>query len=336
MKILFERSKEHSALSRAELLSCLDSEAAPHTILDDNEDVLLVETKADHELIQSLAERLAFTFVIDEMIFACPMTIEDLVAQAKRHPLSRGGTIAIRCKNRGSALDPAAVIDRLGDVYTKDRRVNLVHPDIELRVVLTAGTAYVGVKRAEIDTSHFQQRRGHLRPFLSPVTMHPKLARALVNLSGVKKKEMLLDPFCGTGGILIEAGLLGVHVIGSDVEKKMIEGCRRNLEFYHLDTYELHCVDIGDIAQYAPSVDAVVTDFPYAKATTTKGEKPEKLYDRAFETITRILNKKRRAVIGLSSENMVSMGETYLTLMDVFPVRAHRSLTRFFVVYEKT
>jgi tRNA G10 N-methylase Trm11 len=94
-------------------------------------------------------------------------------------------------------------------------------------------------------------------------------------------------------------------------------------------------VDIGDIAQYTPCVDAVVTDFPYAKATTTKGEKPQKLYDRAFEAIARILRNKRRAVIGLSSEVVVVIGEKYLTLVDVFPVRAHRSLTRYFVVYSK-
>jgi tRNA (guanine10-N2)-dimethyltransferase len=335
MKILFERSKEHSALSRAELLTCLELEAKPYTILNENEDVLLIETKRNNTVIGNLAERLAFTFLIDELVFSCPATIHELAAQAKRHLLPMEGTIAIRCKNRGSVLNPAQVIDCLGDFYTKDRKVDLVHPDIELRAVLTMETAYVGIKKAEINTSHFQQRRGHLRPFLSPVTMHPKIARALVNLSAVKKNEVLLDPFCGTGGILIEAGLLGIRVIGSDVEKKMIDGCRRNLEFYHLNNYELRCVDIGDIAQYTPCVDAVVTDFPYAKATTTKGEKPQKLYDRAFETIAGILGNKKRAVIGLSSKDMVSIGQNYLTLVNVFPVRAHRSLTRYFVVYTK-
>jgi tRNA (guanine10-N2)-dimethyltransferase len=335
MKVLFERSKEHSALSHAELLICLDVEAEPYAVLDENEDILLIETKKNKTVIENLAGRLAFTFLIDELVFSCPATIRELVAQAKRHPLPLEGTIAIRCKTRGSLLDQAEVIDSLGDVYTKNRGVNLVHPDIELRAVLTANTAYVGIKKAEINTSHFQQRRGHLRPFLSPVTMHPKIARALVNLSAVKKDEVLLDPFCGTGGILIEAGLLGIRVIGSDIEKKMIDGCRRNLEFYHLNKYELRCADIGDIAQFAPCVDAVVTDFPYAKSTTTKGEKPRELYDRAFETVARILGKKKRAVIGLSSEEMVSIGGKYLTLVNVFPVRAHRSLTRYFVVYTK-
>ncbi len=44
--------------------------------------------------------------------------------------------------------------------------------------------------------------------------MSPKLARCMVNLTGVKENDLVLDPFCGTGGILIEAGIMGARVIG--------------------------------------------------------------------------------------------------------------------------
>jgi len=332
---MFERSKEQSTLSCAEILACLNAETPTYTVVDANEDVLLAEVETDDTVVRDLADRLAFTFIIDELLFSCPAAIHDIGERARQHPLTIEGTIAIRCKSRTSSLDSAQVIDRLGDVYTKNRKVDLTHPEIELRAVVTEKTAYVGIKKAEINTSHFQQRRGHLRPFLSPITLHPKIARALVNLSSIKKNEMLLDPFCGTGGILIEAGLLGVHVIGSDIEKKMIEGCRKNLEFYHLKNYELYCVDIGDIRNHVRSVDAVVTDFPYAKATTTKGEQLHQLYSRGFEQISHVLKKNGHAVIGLSSEEMIAVGKNYLSLVDVFPIRAHRSLTRYFVVYQR-
>jgi tRNA (guanine10-N2)-dimethyltransferase len=335
MTLMFELSKDQSALSYAEVIACLEAEKVPHHIIDANEDVIIVDVKPNDAIIKDLAGRLAFTFIIDEFLFSCPATIDEIGAQAKRHPLQAKGTIAIRCKNRGSHLDMALVIDRLGDVYTKNRKVDLSHPEVELRAVVTFDTMYFGIKKAEINTSRFQQRRGHLRPFLSPITMHPKIARALVNLSSVQKNEVLLDPFCGTGGILIEAMLMGIRVVGNDIEKKMIEGCRKNLEFYHLKDYELYCMDIADIADHVRSVDAVVTDFPYAKATTTKGEKLQKLYNRGFETISRVLGENKRAVIGLSSEEMVTMGENYLRLVNVFPIRAHRSLTRYFVVYQK-
>jgi tRNA (guanine10-N2)-dimethyltransferase len=334
-RFLFELSREHATLPCAEALTCLNAEAPKYTVRDVQPDVLIVEMNATDAVIQTLSNRLAFTFLIDELVFSCPATLDDILREAAHHPLPREGSIAIRCKNRSSTLDSLQVIDRLGDVYTKDRKVALTNPDIELRALLTDTIAYVGMKKAEVNTSHFQQRRGHLRPFLSPVTMHPKIARALVNLSSVKKNQVLLDPFCGTGGILIEAGLLGVRVIGSDIEQKMIDGCRKNLEFYNLSQYQLYRVDIGGISQHVRSVDAVVTDFPYAKATTTKGEQLRQLYNRGFEHISALLKKNRRAVIGLSNEEMITLGEPYLSVVDVFPIRAHRSLTRYFVVYEK-
>ena len=51
----------------------------------------------------------------------------------------------------------------------------------------------------------------------------------------VKKNETLLDPFCGTGGILIEAGILGINIIGSDIDKKLVYGCKENLNFYNIN-----------------------------------------------------------------------------------------------------
>ena len=200
--------------------------------------------------------------------------------------------------------------------------------------MVSEDTAYVGIRKASLDTSHFHQRRGHLRPFLLPITLHPKIARCLVNLSSIKTHETLLDPFCGTGGILLEASLLGIHVIGSDIEQKMIDGCQKNLEFYHVKNFSLFRADIGDISKYVPCVDAVVTDFPYARATTTKGEQLRTLYERAFQSISHILKKKGKAVIGLSSNDILGIGERYLSLVESYPMKTHRSLTRHFVVFK--
>jgi len=336
MKLMFELSKEQKTLPCAEVIACLHAENIMYTVIPSNEDVLIVEIKTNDSIIQTLAERLAFTFVIDELLFSCPATLDDIVRCAEKHPLMNDGSIAIRCKNRSSSIHSEHLIDRLGDIYTKNRSVNLTHPEIELRAVVTDKTAYVGIKKATLETSHFQKRRGHLRPFLLPITLHPKVARALVNLSSIKKQETLLDPFCGTGGILLEAGLLGINIIGSDIEKKMIEGCQKNLEFYHLKNFKLFCADIGDVSKYVPSVDAIVTDFPYARATTTKGEQLTQLYNRGFENISQILKKNGRAVIGLSSKEILTIGQKYLSVVETFPIKAHRSLTRYFVVYRNS
>jgi tRNA (guanine10-N2)-dimethyltransferase len=151
----------------------------------------------------------------------------------------------------------------------------------------------------------------------------------------VKKNQVLLDPFCGTGGILLEAGLIGVKVIGSDIEDKMIVGSKKTLDFYNIDNYELYCTDIGKIKDFVNCVDVVVTDLPYGKSTTTKGESIVDLYERSFKNIYDVVKKNGRVVVGLSDKNMISVGERYFASVGCYEFREHRSLTRYFIVFQK-
>ena len=43
------------------------------------------------------------------------------------------------------------------------------------------------------------------------------------------RPKVIIDPFCGTGGIAIEAQKIGLEVLASDLDKEMVEGTRRNL-----------------------------------------------------------------------------------------------------------
>jgi tRNA (guanine10-N2)-dimethyltransferase len=59
----------------------------------------------------------------------------------------------------------------------------------------------------------------------------PKLAQIMINLANPKESSWVIDPFCGTGVILQEALLMGFKTLGSDIEKRMIEYSRENLEW---------------------------------------------------------------------------------------------------------
>ncbi len=50
----------------------------------------------------------------------------------------------------------------------------------------------------------------------------PKLAQIMINGAGIQAQDMLWDPFCGTGTILIEAALLNKTVLGSDKDKAAV------------------------------------------------------------------------------------------------------------------
>jgi len=64
----------------------------------------------------------------------------------------------------------------------------------------------------------------------SELSISPRLAKIMINLSEVKKGK-LVDGFCGIGAILAEALLQGIPVIGIDKDKDALDGAKKNLEW---------------------------------------------------------------------------------------------------------
>ena len=63
----------------------------------------------------------------------------------------------------------------------------------------------------------------------------PKLAQILVNLAVRDSQNLkIYDPFCGTGTVLAEAGLLGFENLGSDIDSRMVEFSQKNLAVLNL------------------------------------------------------------------------------------------------------
>ncbi len=62
----------------------------------------------------------------------------------------------------------------------------------------------------------------------------PKLAQTIINLATGQKKSnaaTILDPFCGTGVVLQEAGLMGYAAYGTDLEERMVRYSRDNIQW---------------------------------------------------------------------------------------------------------
>ena len=79
------------------------------------------------------------------------------------------------------------------------------------------------------ETEAFKERSTE-RPFVtSGISLSSRLARVLVNIAGVSKGKVLLDPFCGSGTILGEALLKGADCIGIDRNHGSVERTKKNL-----------------------------------------------------------------------------------------------------------
>jgi tRNA G10 N-methylase Trm11 len=99
------------------------------------------------------------------------------------------------------------------------------------------------------------------KPYRTSNSLPTRLARALVNLVSPPARS-ILDPFCGTGSILLEARALGLTAFGMDWNPKMVSMSRRNLEHFG---YTAEVVR-GNALECQRSADAIVTDLPYGRS----------------------------------------------------------------------
>jgi len=338
MRVIFELSKEYHSLPADEVISSIKGEKINYNLLEKNEDVVVVDAKEDK--LDRLAGRIALSFFLDKFLFSCKADPKEIrkICSGIKISIDKNKSFRVRCNNRAKnkRVNSLEVEREVGGIFATNYRVNLRKPDFEIRVVVTDEKAYVGFKLFEIDRKSFEKRKAQHRPFFSPISLHPKLARALVNISEISENEVFLDPFCGTGGILIEAALIDAKIIGSDISKKMVNGCKRNLEYYGIKEYKLYQCDIGEIPKFVDEVDAVATDFPYGRSTSTCGERITTLYERGAKAIYEVLKKGRKAVVGLPNEDALHILDGYLKREKVYVCRVHKSLTRYFGVYKKT
>jgi len=84
----------------------------------------------------------------------------------------------------------------------------------------------------------------------------PKLAQTIVNLgvggSTPSTNTLVLDPFCGTGVVLQEAALMGFGMYGTDLEPRMIDFSRKNLEWLSERSRTPECIlEVGDATSHA-------------------------------------------------------------------------------------
>ena len=103
-------------------------------------------------------------------------------------------------------------------------------------------------------------RRHDAKPYRTSSSLPARLARALVNLVA-PPAQSILDPFCGTGSILLEVAALGLQPYGMDNNTKMAGMSRRNLAHFGYAAQ----VALGDALDCAQTADAIVTDLPYGR-----------------------------------------------------------------------
>lgn len=109
----------------------------------------------------------------------------------------------------------------------------------------------------------------------------PKLAQIIINLTCPPTGSTVLDPFCGTGVVLQEALLMNYAVYGTDLEPRMIEYSKDNLDWLHQKrdgNFDIR-LEVGDAVKHKwQPVPDVVAGETYLGKPLSKEPSPDLLH----------------------------------------------------------
>lgn len=247
---------------------------------------------------------------------------------------------------RAVRLDPktrwtgATVQNDLGRAWAKTVPVNLSAPEEVVTGFLCNDDVHVGRQLWTADPSRFAARAPNQRTFIHPVVTDPRIARAMVNLAQPPPAGVVWDPFCGTGGHLLEAADMGLRVVGSDVDPRMVEGTRANLAQHGWQGTVLES-DVRSAPQALEAarvgrVDAVVSDLPFGRSASTRGVARESLYEDAFAAVASCIEPGTLVCFGMPDEASARHARPGFAPLACIPVRVHGSLTRYVCVHRRT
>ncbi|MHA1238490.1 MAG: DNA methyltransferase [Candidatus Odinarchaeia archaeon] len=339
LKIFFLLSGEHATLPFSECVAILESEGFNYKIVEKLDQVFIV--KCSERAAKRVVNRAGMVYMCGNVLY--DGSIDDFnVKKLDLSSLTIEGakTFAVRFKRVKNYRKDVSLLQLAKHVggfiheYFKPKlKTDLEQPELLFQGVITSDDRLVfGLVLGKNKKKEFYLRKGKFRPFFYPGIMEPKLARVMVNLTRVKKGDILLDPFIGTGGIGIEAGLIGCKVIGMDLDKKMIYGSRTNLTHYNVINWHLIYGDARRIP--LSKVDGITTDPPYGISATTMGEKAENLISEFLSQCEVILPRKKYLCFALPSKlNFANIKfPSRLHIIETHEMYVHRSLTRRILV----
>ena len=201
--------------------------------------------------------------------------------------------------------------------------------DLSLRVHLTQERTTVAVR---IAPQPLHRRRYRIAS--RPGALHPPLARALVLLAAPRRSGVLLDPFCGTGTIPIEAKLAypQLRAVGSDVDRAAVEAARENAAAAAV-TAELLVSDAGHLPLADDAIDSVAANPPWAlrvPATGTLGAG----FERFWPELARVLRPGGHAALLVPQDAAVPPGLLGLQTVQRFPVRVSGAVVDVLVLVQ--
>lgn len=188
---------------------------------------ILLELGPSQNLIEAIIELIRLHPRGRKIVFAFtafgthPSISQKFPLELKR-ALKEEGFLARWFADTEGNVSPAAV-----------KKAGLLEEGYDICLFTNGTTRFIGFTDAVQDPDAWTLR-DMSRPFRDAKNgmLPPKLARLLVNLAGADTNRHLLDPFCGSGTIPMEASLLGYRKItGSDIDRQQVQDTEGNMRW---------------------------------------------------------------------------------------------------------
>jgi tRNA (guanine10-N2)-dimethyltransferase len=342
-KLFFIISGEHPTLPEAELKAILEAENCQFHLLESAPKLSLVE--APQSCLEVVSTRSSMCTISGVHVLECPNDRADIEKAIKESGLSSalkpGDSFSVRVVKVGRVRDNRssealeAYVGKMVQQTVQGLSVDLVRPRKSLLGIVYDGKFILGIEKYRREPGGFSRRRPRQRPVFHPSTMPPKLARCMVNLARPRKGDLILDPFCGVGGILIEADLIGCRTLGCDIRLKKVQDSLVNMKYFGLEPVGMVLADAR--APPFKEIDTIVTDPPYGTAASTHGSTTREILKRFFRGAYEILSPGSCICIGSPRKAEInSLGnDAGFDLVELHEVYVHRSLTRVISVFRR-
>ncbi len=321
--IAFVLSGECSALAEGEIDALYASIGKCPKKIAKNDNLLLIENNVPKETVSQISfSHEAFL----DCKLASPNTISEVLLDIG---IKKSDTFCVRTKGFPNNSKKER---ELGEIIYESVHagVSLNDPKIPVYCISFGDTIVVSTNR--IGSSDFSSRDPNARPFFHPLSLSPKLARLFLNLAAIPKGGCVLDPFCGSGSILIEAKEIGFKAIGRDLDKKMLYGSNKNLSYYGLSAK----LEEGDATEIPDrELDAIVSDPPYARASKMFNRELLDLYSKFIASAYNALKSGGRLVMALPHDARIAYASVGFKAIGEYDIYVHKSLTRRVYVLEK-
>jgi len=156
--------------------------------------------------------------------------------------------------------------------------------EVEFWATMIDSEFFLTVRLSDDRMRHREYKAAH-----RPASLRASSAAALAWASEPRDDDVVLDPFCGAGTILIERAHLGKYamLLGSDRDQAALAAARTNVGARY-KPIQLENWDAGTIPLADASVSKIVTNLPWGIRYGSHGEN-RKLYPEWFREFARVL-----------------------------------------------